>query len=89
MLDEIRAGVSSVRSTRSLWSTLLSVAAVNAFVFNPISVLIPFFLRHDLHYDKAIVGYAFAVSGLTSTLNALVAANLKTPRRRVRIMWTF
>lgn len=89
MIDDIREGVRYVRSTRWLWTTLVSVASVNAFVFVPMSVLIPYFLRHDLHASKAVVGYTFALFGLSGVIGALVAANLKTPRRRIRIMWTY
>lgn len=89
MLDDIREGVRYVSSTRWLWTTLVSVAAVNAFVFVPMTVLIPYFLRHDLHTGKAVVGYAFAIFGLSGSVGALIAANLKTPRRRIRVMWTY
>jgi DHA3 family tetracycline resistance protein-like MFS transporter len=89
MLHEIREGVRYVRDTRWLWTTLAAVAAVNAFVFTPMGVLIPFFLRHDLHVSKLIVGYTFAVFGFSGAVGALVASNLKTPRRRVRIMWVY
>ncbi len=89
MLHEIREGVRYVRDTRWLWTTLAAVAAVNAFVFTPMGVLIPFFLRHDLHASKLIVGYTFAVFGFSGAVGALVASNLKTPRRRVRIMWVY
>jgi len=89
MFADIREGVRYVRSTRWLWTTLVSVASVNAFVFVPMSVLIPFFLLHDLHTGKAVVGYSFAIFGLSGALGALIAANLKVPRRRIRVMWTY
>jgi len=89
MFADIREGVRYVRSTRWLWTTLVSVASVNAFVFVPMSVLIPFFLLHDLHAGKAMVGYSFAIFGLSGALGALIAANLKVPRRRIRVMWTY
>ena len=89
MFEEIRAGVRYVRTTPWLWTTLAAVAAVNAFVFAPMSVLIPYFLLHDLHTSKLYVGYAFAVFGLAGAIGALIASNLAAPRRRVRVMWTF
>ncbi len=89
MLSEIRGGLRYVRSTTWLWTTLAGVAIVNAFVFVPLSVLVPFFLRHNLHASAATVGYFFAVSGLAGGLGALVASNLATPRRRVRTMWSY
>lgn len=89
MLDDIREGVRYVRDTRWLWTTLAAVAAVNAFVFVPMAVLIPYFLLHDLRTSKLIVGYFFAVGGLAGTVGALIASNLKMPRRRIRIMWIY
>jgi DHA3 family tetracycline resistance protein-like MFS transporter len=53
------------------------------------AVLLPFLLRHTFHDSKVVVGYTFAVMGLSGAIGALVASNLKTPRRRIRVMWTF
>jgi MFS family permease len=89
MLDEVKEGVGYVRTTRWVWTTLVAVALTNAFVLNAGFVLIPFFLRDDLHAGKLIVGYAFALGGVSGTLGALVGTNLKTPKRRIRTMWTY
>lgn len=88
MLSEIKEGVRYVRSTRWLRTGLVAAAITNAVVFSPMTVLIPFLLLHNLHDSKVVVGYTFAVMGLSGALGALVASNLKTPRRRVRVMWT-
>lgn len=87
--DDVTAGVRYVRSTRWMWTTLFAVTLVNAFVFSPMFVLIPFFLRHNLHLAKDYVGFAVAASGVTGTIGALVVANLPIPRRRVRLMWSY
>ena len=89
MVADIREGLRYVRSTNWIWTTLLGVTLVNAFVFTPMSVLIPYFLRHNLHVAKATLGYFFAVFGLAGGLGALVASNLAMPRRRIRRMWTY
>ena len=89
MLEDIRAGLTYVRTTRWLWTTLAAVTLINAFVFSPMPVLIPYFLRHDLHSSKVLVGYAFAVSGLAGAIGALIASNVEVPARRVRSMWTY
>ncbi|HUX05491.1 MAG TPA: MFS transporter [Acidimicrobiales bacterium] len=89
MVSEIREGLRYVRSTNWIWTTLLGVTMVNAFTFTPLSVLVPFFLRHSLHASKQMVGYSFAISGLSGALGALVASNLAMPRRRIRTMWTY
>jgi DHA3 family tetracycline resistance protein-like MFS transporter len=89
MLTEIKEGVRYVRTTRWMRSNLLAAGVINAILFSPMFVLLPFFLRHTLHDSKLMVGYAFAVSGLSGAIGALIAANLKTPRRRVRVMITY
>jgi DHA3 family tetracycline resistance protein-like MFS transporter len=89
MLSEIRAGVRYMRSIRWFLSGLSVVTFMNALVFMPMGVLIPYFLLHDLHTGKILIGYTFAVMGLSGTVGALVAANLKTPKRRIRTAFTY
>jgi MFS family permease len=70
---------------------LVVAGIVNAIMFSPLAVLLPYLLRHTLHDSKVIVGYTFAVMGLSGAIGALVASNLKIPRRRIRVMiayWT-
>jgi predicted MFS family arabinose efflux permease len=52
-------------------------------------VLIPYFLRHNLHLAKDYVGFAVAAAGVTGALGALVVANLPMPKRRIRMMWIY
>lgn len=89
MAKDIKEGIAYVRRTLWFWTSSFSAGALNAFVFTPMFVLIPFFLRHDLHLGKADVGFALAASGISGAFAALVAANLPTPRRRVRLMWLY
>jgi len=89
MLSEVRAGLHFMRSIRWFLSGLSVVTFMNALVFVPMSVLIPYFLLHDLHTSKILVGYTFAVMGLSGAVGALVAANLKTPKRRIRTAFTY
>jgi len=91
MLSEIKEGVRFVRRTRWLRTNLVAAGVVNAIMFSPLAVLIPYLLRHTLHDGKVIVGYTFAVMGLSGAIGALFASNMKMPRRRVRVMvacWT-
>jgi DHA3 family tetracycline resistance protein-like MFS transporter len=70
---------------------LVVAGIVNAIMFSPLAVLLPYLLRHTLHDSKVVVGYTFAVMGFSGALGALVASNLKIPRRRIRVMvayWT-
>jgi len=87
MLSEIKEGVRYVRQTRWLRTGLLAAGIGNAVLFSSMSVLIPFFLIHTLHESKVVVGFTFAVSGLAAVVGALIASNMKTPRRRIRVMW--
>ena len=89
MLSEIRIGLHYVRTTRWIWTTLLAVSFLNAAVFVPTSVLLPYFFRHTLHVSKTELGFAFAVQAFAGVIGALIAGNRKTPRRRVRVTWIY
>ena len=89
MLEDIREGVRYVRRTRWLWTTLLAVTLVNAFVFTPMFVLLSYFVLHNLHDAKFYVGFLSAAGGVGGVIGALVAANLVAPKRRIRVMWTY
>jgi MFS family permease len=87
--SDMREGLRYVARTRWIWTTLVSVTVGNAFLFTPMFVLIPFFLRHSFHTSKALVGFAFALTGAAGAIGALIAGNLKIPRRRIRVIWTY
>ena len=89
MLADIREGVRYVRQTRWLWTTLAAVTLSNALIFVPSGVLISFFLRNTLHTSKLLVGYAFATFGLSGVVASLIASNVKMPKRRIRVMWSY
>jgi len=89
MLGDIREGIHYVSHTRWFWTTLLAVTLVNAFIFTPMFVLLPYFVLHQLHDAKFYVGFLSAAGGVGGAVGALVAANVRTPRRRVRVTWTF
>ncbi|MGH3733928.1 MAG: MFS transporter [Acidimicrobiales bacterium] len=55
MIGDIKEGLHFVIHTRWLWTTSASVTLVNAFVLTPMFVLIPYFLRHNLHLAKDYV----------------------------------
>ncbi len=89
MIDDIKEGLHYVRRTRWLWTTLVAVAVVNAFLLTPMFVLLPYYLLHDLHYAKDYVGFLIAAGGAAGVVGALVAANLPSPKRRIRTAWTY
>ena len=89
MIGDVKAGLRFVFGTRWLWTSSVSVAFLNAFVLTPMVVLVPYFLLHNLHTSKVLVGYSFAVFGFSGMIGALLAGSLKIPRRRIRVMWTY
>jgi MFS family permease len=89
MIGDIKEGLHYVAHTRWLWTTSVSVTLVNAFVLTPMFVLIPYFLRHNLHLAKDYVGFSVAAAGVSGALGALVVANLPMPKRRIRMMWIY
>jgi DHA3 family tetracycline resistance protein-like MFS transporter len=89
MIGDIKEGLHYVVRTRWLWTTSVSVTLVNAFVLTPMFVLIPYFLRHNLHLAKDYVGFAVAAAGVSGALGALVIGNLPMPKRRIRVMWLY
>jgi DHA3 family tetracycline resistance protein-like MFS transporter len=89
MIGDIKEGLHYVIRTRWLWTTSASVTLVNAFVLTPMFVLVPFFLRHNLHLAKDYVGFAVAAAGVSGALGALFVANLPSPKRRIRMMWVY
>jgi MFS family permease len=88
MVRDIKEGLRYVRRTTWFWTTLVAVSLVNALVFVPQGVLIPYFLRHVIHAPKVDVGLIFTVGGVSGAVAAIVAGNLRAPRRRVRVMWS-
>lgn len=86
MLSEIKEGLRFVRHTRWFRANLFAAALTNAILYSPMAVLLPYFLRHNLHDSKLIVGYTFAAMGLSGAVGAFVASNLQLPRRRIRVM---
>jgi MFS family permease len=89
VIGDIKEGLHYVVRTRWLWTTSVSVTLVNAFVLTPMFVLIPFFFRHNLHLSKDYVGFGIALAGVSGAIGALVVGNLRMPKRRIRMMWTY
>ena len=62
---------------------------MDAFLFSPMFVLIPFFLLNNLHYAKVYVGFLEVASGVTDVIGALIMSNLPSPKRRIRVTWIY
>lgn len=89
VLADIKEGITYVRRTHWLWTTLVSVSLTNAFVLTPMFVLIPFLLIHGMHYPKVYVGLFGAGAGVSGAIGALVISNLPSPKRRIRTVWVY
>jgi len=50
------------------------------------SVLTPYFLKHDLGASARIVGLSFACAGAAGAIGSLVVGSMPSPRRRIRAM---
>lgn len=90
VVREIREGVTYTVKNRWLLWCLLDAGFINAILFAPFGVLIPLFLRHDLHASKAQVALSFTVSGVGWLMGSVVVGSLRTPRRRlhwITITW--
>ncbi len=86
---DIREGLGYVRRTKWIWTTLSAVTLSNALVLTPSFVLVAFYLRHDLHTSKEALGFAFAATGASGAIGAVIAGSRRTPRRRVRTAWAY
>lgn len=86
MLNEIREGLHYTIQTPWIWVILLSAGLSNALVFSPMSVLTPYFLKHDLGASARIVGLSFACAGAAGAIGSLVVGSMPSPRRRIRAM---
>lgn len=87
MTKDIREGMTYVRRTPWMWTTLVVVTFGNGLLFTPLFTFLPAFIRHTLHAPKIYVGLVMAASGIAGALGAIVIGSRPAPRRRVRAMW--
>lgn len=85
VVAEIREGVRYTVANKWLLWCLLDAGFINAILFAPFGVLVPLFLRQDLHASKAQVALSFTVSGVGWLLGSVIVGSLRTPRRR--LLW--
>jgi MFS family permease len=88
MIHEISEGLRFVRKHTWIWATLADAAIVNALLFTPVFMLMPYFLVHSLHAPTFYVGLMFAASGLSGAIGTIIVGSRQPPRRRIRLMWT-
>lgn len=87
MREDLREGMSFVRSQPWLWATLLSASLSLLFVLGPLEVLLPFIVRNDLDAGAGAYGAVMAASGAGSVVASLALSQRGLPRRYLTLMY--
>lgn len=90
-LHEAREALGFVRSQPWIWAGMLSAAIANMSFSGPLSVLLPYVVKYDLHGTASDLGLIFAVSGLGAVAAAVYVIVKGTPRHSVTwifVAWT-
>lgn len=80
---DVREGVAYIVTRRWLAVSLGAFAIVNLCVSAPLAVLIPVYVKEDLHLGAPALGLLFAVEGVSGGIAAVTAAQARHPRRYV------
>jgi MFS family permease len=80
---ELREGVAYCVTRRWLAVSLLAFAVVNLCVSAPLAVLVPLYVKEQLHQGAGTLGALFAAEGVGGAIAAIGAAELRPPRRYV------
>jgi len=87
IVREAREALGFVRATPWIWAGLLSAAIGNLSLSGPLTVLLPYIVKYNLHGSATELGLIFAVGGVGGVAAALFVAVRGTPRRKVT--WIF
>jgi MFS family permease len=80
---DLREGVAYCLTRRWLVVSLAAFAVLNLAVSAPLAVLVPVYVTEHLHLDARALGLLFAVEGLAGGVAAVVASQVRAPRRYV------
>ena len=80
-------GLSYVRRTRWLITSIGGAALANFFGFAPLSVLLTLLVRHVLKAGPLALGLVFAAGGAAGVVASLLVARLGPPRRQITVTW--
>jgi MFS family permease len=87
-LAQIKEGFAFVRSQPWLIATLISAALTLLFALGPFEILLPYFIKNELHGGAEDVGYVIAAGGVGAILSSLYMAQRGIPRKHVLFMYT-
>jgi predicted MFS family arabinose efflux permease len=89
-LQEIRAGLSYVRSQTWLWATLVGASLSLLVFWGPEEVLVPYIVKNDMGGTAADFGVVVAVAGIGGASGSVLMGRRGLPRRPVNfIYWAF
>lgn len=85
--DDLRAGLSYVRSQRWIWVTLIVAALFTLFYWGPVQVLLPYIVRNELGGDAGTFGLILAADGVGSVLASVLLSQRGLPRRYMTVFY--
>jgi MFS family permease len=86
-VDELRAGLSYVRSQPWLWATLITAVVALMVAYGPTEVLVPYVVKNELGGTAADFGFFLAAVGLGWVAGSAWMGRRGLPERPVR--WLF
>ena len=84
--DDLREGLSYVRSQRWIWVTLIASGLFTLFYWGPVQVLLPYIVRNDLDAGAGTFGLVLAADGIGSLAAAILVSQLGLPRRFMLVL---
>jgi len=85
--DDLRAGVSYVRSQRWIWVTLIVASLFTLFYWGPVQVLLPYIVRNDLGGGPETFGLILAADGVGSVAASIILSQRGLPRRYLSVLY--
>ena len=86
--EEMREGMSYVRSQKWIWVTLIAAGLFTLFYWGPVQVLLPYIVRNDLGGGAGTFGLVLAADGVGSVLAAVFVSQRGLPRRFMLVLAT-
>jgi MFS family permease len=87
LLRSTREGFAYVRSQPWLWQALCVFVVTTALELGPLQVLVPFFVKNDLHQNATGLGIYFAAGGAGALIASWTFASKGMPGRPVRVLY--
>jgi DHA3 family tetracycline resistance protein-like MFS transporter len=84
---ELREAMRHVRARAWLWTTLLAAAVGLLGFYGPVTVLLPWLVKHDLGAGAGALGLIFAAGGAGALVAALAVGQLGLPGPPLRVVY--